>query len=199
MQMFDGSLAVPQFTDKWLVWMTPDWKDAFRHTAAEADRLGLEMSMAASGGWTETAGPWVKPEQAMKKLVWSETRVQGPQKFSRALPNPPTLNGRFQDTPAPPSLEVPEIRGLPGAKETPIVPPTPNAPLLRRHCCRSRNRIGSPHPRQAHRRDRVIHLHAEYSCVGTVTVLFEAARGQALCHGRESHCVSYFRSAAVRR
>ena len=84
MQMFDGSLAVPQFTDKRLVWMTPDWKGAFRHTAAEADRLGLEMSMAASGGWSETAGPWVKPEQSTKKLVWSETRVQGPQKFPRS-------------------------------------------------------------------------------------------------------------------
>ena len=50
MQMFDGSLGVPLFVDKRLVWMTPDWKDAFRHAAAEADRLGLEMSMAASGG-----------------------------------------------------------------------------------------------------------------------------------------------------
>ena len=128
MQMFDGSLGVPQFTEKRLVWMTPDWKDAFRHTAAEADRLGLEMSMAASGGWSETAGPWVKPEQGMKKLVWSETPVQGPQKFSGTLPNPPTINGRFQDVPAPPSLEVPEIRGLPGAKEKPVTAPTPNAP-----------------------------------------------------------------------
>src|SRR5437899_2158607 len=58
MQMFDGSLGVPQFTEKRLVWMTPEWKDAFKHSAAEADRLGLEMAMAASGGWSETAGPW---------------------------------------------------------------------------------------------------------------------------------------------
>jgi len=35
MQMFDGSLGVPQFVDKRLVWMTPDWKDAFRNAAAE--------------------------------------------------------------------------------------------------------------------------------------------------------------------
>src|SRR5690349_21940959 len=63
MQMFDGSLGIPQFTEKRLIWMTPEWKEAFRHAAAEADRLGLEMSMAASGGWSETAGPWVKPEQ----------------------------------------------------------------------------------------------------------------------------------------
>src|SRR5271157_408712 len=55
MQMFDGNLNTPQFVDKRLVWMTPDWKDALHHAGAEADRLGLEMSMAASGGWSETA------------------------------------------------------------------------------------------------------------------------------------------------
>src|SRR5689334_3344144 len=52
MQMFDGSLGIRQFTEKRLIWMTPEWKEAFRHAAAEADRLGLEMSMAASGGWS---------------------------------------------------------------------------------------------------------------------------------------------------
>src|SRR6266566_2024809 len=85
MQMFDGSLGVPLFVDKRLVWMTPDWKEAFRHAAAEADRLGLEMSMAASGGWSETAGPWVKHEEAMKKVVWSETHTEGPKKFTGML------------------------------------------------------------------------------------------------------------------
>ncbi len=128
MQMFDGSLGVPQFTDKRLVWMTPDWKDAFEHTAAEADRLGLEMSMAASGGWSETAGPWVKPEQGMKKAVWSESRVEGPLNFSAVLPHPPSINGRFQAIPAPPSFEVPEIKNLPGAKQVQVTAPTPNAP-----------------------------------------------------------------------
>ena len=116
MQMFDGNLGTPQFVDKRLVWMTPEWKDAFRHAGAEADRLGLEMSMAASGGWSETAGPWVKPEQAMKKIVWSETEVTGPKKFAGALPRPPTVNGRFQNMPLPPDFDFPSNDDLPGAK-----------------------------------------------------------------------------------
>jgi len=33
MQMFDGSLGTPRFVDDRLVWMTPDWKAAFRHAA----------------------------------------------------------------------------------------------------------------------------------------------------------------------
>ena len=123
MQMFDGNLGTPQFVDKRLVWMTPEWKDAFRHAAVEADRLGLEMSMAASGGWSETAGPWVKPEDAMKKAVWSETLVSGPKKFDQVLAHPPTMNGRFQNMPLPPDLEFPPNNDLPGAKPEPKLPP----------------------------------------------------------------------------
>jgi hypothetical protein len=41
MQMFDGDAGTPQFVEKRLVWMTPEWKDALRHAAAEADRLGM--------------------------------------------------------------------------------------------------------------------------------------------------------------
>ena len=130
MQMFDGSLGVPQFTEKRLVWMTPDWKDAFKHSAAEADRLGLEMSMAASGGWSETAGPWVKPEEGMKKVVWSETRVQGPRKWSGVLPNPPSMNGRFRNIPVPPDFAFPEPTDLPGAKPPVKAEPQPPDPTF---------------------------------------------------------------------
>lgn len=118
MQMFDGNLGTPQFVDKRLAWMTREWKDALHHAGAEADRLGLEMAMAASGGWSETAGPWVKPEGAMKKIVWSETRVLGPMKFSGVLTHPPTVNGKFQDMEMPPELNFPTPSGLPGAKQS---------------------------------------------------------------------------------
>jgi len=95
-QMFDGGLSTPQAVSNRLVWMTPEWQDALRHAATEAGRLGLEMTMAASGGWSQTGGPWVKPGQAMKKLVWSETVIQGPTNLSCRLPHPPTNNGSFQ-------------------------------------------------------------------------------------------------------
>lgn len=88
MQMFDIG-GLPKYVDKQLIWMTPDWKAALRHAAAEADRLGLEMSMAASGGWSETAGPWVKPQQAMKRIAFSATIV-GVQGAVR-LPRPGNL------------------------------------------------------------------------------------------------------------
>lgn len=77
---------------------TPEWYDAVRHAAAEADRLGLEMAIFSSPGWSETGGPWVKPEQAMKKLVWSETVIEGGKPFSGQLAAPPRSIGQVRDT-----------------------------------------------------------------------------------------------------
>ena len=37
-------------------------------------------------GLERDGGPWVTPAQAMKKLVWSETRVEGGRPFTGALP-----------------------------------------------------------------------------------------------------------------
>ena len=79
-QAFDVSIGIGQTVEKKMVFMTPEWLDALRHTAAEAERLGLEMTMVTSAGWSETGGPWVKPEEAIKKVVWSELQITGGKK-----------------------------------------------------------------------------------------------------------------------
>jgi len=127
-QMFDANIGVAQYVDKRIVFMTPEWKDALHHAAAECDRLGLEMTMHSAGGWSETGGPWVKPEQAMKKVVWSETRVEGPRRFTGTLPTPPSVNGLFQNLERPKGFSPPPPEGSPGAKPQPVLPPPPPDP-----------------------------------------------------------------------
>ena len=100
LQAFDASLGTPQVVDKRLVFMTSPWIAAFRTAAALADSHGMELGIAASPGWSETGGPWVKPEQAMKKLVWSRTELQGGRRFRGRLPGPPDVAGPIQDLPA---------------------------------------------------------------------------------------------------
>jgi len=112
-QNFDAALMTPQIVDKRLIYMTPDWKDAFRFTTELADSLGLEMAIAGSPGWSESGGPWVTPAQAMKKFVWSETRIEGGKPFSGKLPQPPSTTGAFQN------LRSREGFSLTGASETP--------------------------------------------------------------------------------
>jgi len=96
-QNFDAALSTPQIVEKRLVYMTPEWKDAFKFTATLADQLGLEMAIAGSPGWSESGGPWVPPAQGMKKFVWSETRVQGGRQFTGTLAKPPSTVGPYQN------------------------------------------------------------------------------------------------------
>ena len=59
-----------------VVYNSDAFHDCLNHTAAEADRLGMEMSMKNCSGWTCSGGPWVTPEQSMKTVVWTETRIK---------------------------------------------------------------------------------------------------------------------------
>ncbi|HEX3086161.1 MAG TPA: glycosyl hydrolase, partial [Pyrinomonadaceae bacterium] len=96
-QLADVNAGGGQTVEKKIVFGTPEWLDAVRHAASEADRLSLEMTIFSSAGWSETGGPWVRPEQAMKKLVWSETTVAGPRSFAEKLPPPPSNNGPIRN------------------------------------------------------------------------------------------------------
>ncbi|MBN2242997.1 MAG: glycoside hydrolase, partial [Acidobacteria bacterium] len=93
--MADIGMEGGQVVEDKIEFFTPEWFDAVKHAAAESDRLGLELSIFSSSGWSLTGGPWVKPEQAMKKLVWSETGVEGPMALQRKLPQPPSQPGAF--------------------------------------------------------------------------------------------------------
>src|SRR5216110_2384105 len=98
-QNFDAALNTPRLVDKRLVYMTPEWKDASQYATKLADQLGLEEAIAGSPGWSESGGPWVQPSHGMKKIVWSETFVQGGQPFSGKLPKPPSITGPYQNIP----------------------------------------------------------------------------------------------------
>jgi hypothetical protein len=117
MQNFDAALESPTIVDKRLVYMSPDWKDAFKYTADLATKLNLELGIAASPGWSETGGPWVKPADGMKKLVWSETLIEGGKPFKGRLAQPPSATGPYQNL-----LPAASIFDRPG--ETPKVAPT---------------------------------------------------------------------------
>ena len=84
-----------------LPYMQEGWKDAFRYAIDYADRLGMEVAIASAPGWSSTGGPWVKPENAMKKLTWRTMEVTGNPKAKKpqviTLPEPFTTVGKFQN------------------------------------------------------------------------------------------------------
>src|SRR6185436_16015219 len=73
------------------------WRDAVRLAASTARRLGLEFAVATSAGWSAAGGPWVAPADAMKKVVWSETDVDGGRRVETRLTPLPDVAGPYLD------------------------------------------------------------------------------------------------------
>ena len=112
--IFEGAIDTPQVVPHRLIYMTPEWKQAFSYAVTKARDLGMEVAIASSPGWSETGGPWVPAAQGMKKMVWTATRVDGGKPYGGTLPHPPTVDGTFQN------IQVPGRRALDG---TVIAPP----------------------------------------------------------------------------
>jgi (4-O-methyl)-D-glucuronate---lignin esterase len=111
------------------------WRELFRHVASEADRLGLQVNMNDDAGWNGSGGPWITPDQAMQKVVFSEMPVEGPKRFDAVLPQPPTVGGYYRDIatlafPTPADYRIPDIEGksalvrrdLPPTAQFPVIP-----------------------------------------------------------------------------
>lgn len=96
-QNFDANLFTPVVVPTKLVFMTPEWKEAFKFTTLLADKKGLEMAIAGSPGWSVTGGPWVEPKDGMKKFVWTETTVSGGMPIELKLPAPSGVTGKYQN------------------------------------------------------------------------------------------------------
>ncbi|TRD12079.1 glycoside hydrolase [Erythrobacter insulae] len=56
---------------------SPEHLDLIAHVAAECERLGLLFNFHNADGWSSSGGPWITPEQSMKRIVWSQAIIAG--------------------------------------------------------------------------------------------------------------------------
>lgn len=96
--MFDGGMGTPLVVDSPRYPGSAEWEEAVEAATLAAERLGMEIAIATSAGWSASGGPWVQPRDAMKKVVWSETVIDGGA-MDVALPPLPDVAGGFQDAP----------------------------------------------------------------------------------------------------
>ena len=75
---------------------TPEWRELYKHTLREANRLGLEMSLNIQSGWN-LGGPMVTADDAPKKLVWTETRIAGGTNLNIKLAQAKGRDGYYRD------------------------------------------------------------------------------------------------------
>jgi hypothetical protein len=88
----DGNDTVPHGPD----FFSPEWRELYKHTLREADRLGMEISLNIQSGWN-LGGPVVPPEEAAKKYVWSETILSGSTNSEIQLPQPKARENFYRD------------------------------------------------------------------------------------------------------
>jgi hypothetical protein len=53
--------------------------------------------MNNNAGWCGSGGSWVTPELSMQRLVWTETRVDGPKTYDDVLPKPNPVRDFYRD------------------------------------------------------------------------------------------------------
>jgi hypothetical protein len=78
---------IPLFSEEW-------WEHMV-YAVTEGHRIGVDIGVFNSSGWSQSGGPWVKPNMSMRYLAHVETKVSGPGKVRVHLNKP---NKNFQDT-----------------------------------------------------------------------------------------------------
>ncbi|HWQ93095.1 MAG TPA: glycosyl hydrolase, partial [Clostridia bacterium] len=74
--------------------LSESWWGMVAHAVQEGGRIGVNVGLFNCPGWSQSGGPWIKPEQAMRYVASSEHRVHGPKHLEAALSKP---NEQFQD------------------------------------------------------------------------------------------------------
>ena len=65
-----------------------EWWDILHTALKKATELDIEIGIFNSPGWSQSGGPWVEPNEAMRYLTSSELRVNGPQRLNQKLDEP---------------------------------------------------------------------------------------------------------------
>jgi hypothetical protein len=65
---------------------SPKYWEAMKHAAAEAQRLGLELGLHNTVGYSTTGGPWIDEERNMQNLVSKSITVDGGKRVTRGNP-----------------------------------------------------------------------------------------------------------------
>jgi len=66
--------------------LSANWDGMVAHAAAECRRLGLTFRMQNCPGWSMSGGPWIRPENAMRNLCFSQATVRRGSDVKLSLP-----------------------------------------------------------------------------------------------------------------
>jgi hypothetical protein len=91
---FIGNIGMDEVPYGKVKMLSDEWWDILHTALKTATRLNIEIGIFNSPGWSQSGGPWVKPQQSMRYLTSSQVIVKGPVLFNQKLIKP---NENFQD------------------------------------------------------------------------------------------------------
>ena len=68
--------------------LSPEWKELIQHAIREGDRLGVDIGLFNSPGWSQSGGPWNDESNSMRYLTYTELNVQGGKRIEKKLETP---------------------------------------------------------------------------------------------------------------
>ena len=111
-----GSQDKPEYNGQANAMSDNFWK-LVDYSFQQASELGLEMGIHLSDGFALAGGPWITPEESMKKIVYCDTIVRGGQHHF-TMPKPQHNAGFYRDIATyayPVSDQNPELFAMRGA------------------------------------------------------------------------------------
>lgn len=76
-EAFIGNIGLPGEPYGKVKAFSDEWWRLTEHAIREGKRLGVNIGMFNSPGWSQSGGPWIRPSEAMRYLVSSDTLVTG--------------------------------------------------------------------------------------------------------------------------
>ena len=104
--------------------LSEEWWQLVEHAIREGGRIGVNIGMFNCPGWSQSGGPWIKPEQSMRYVASSEIRVTGPRRFAEKIAAPKVP---FQDI-ATLAFPAPQHDAASMAMKPPRITITPSVP-----------------------------------------------------------------------
>ena len=91
---FIGNIGIENLPYGDVKMFSDEWWEILHLALKTATELDIEIGIFNSPGWSQSGGPWIKPEEAMRYLASSKLTVQGPREINQPLEQP---TEEFQD------------------------------------------------------------------------------------------------------
>lgn len=85
---FIGNIGLKDVAYGKVKMLSEEWWDILHTALKTATDLHIDIGIFNSPGWSQSGGPWVGSQNAMRYLASSELRVKGPIQFSQILDKP---------------------------------------------------------------------------------------------------------------